>query len=93
MGSKPKKTVKKAPMKTSEITYNPVMSCNGGRHAYVCHEGKSHHYDTTTDEFMQAIIDAGYQRFVADLAKTSGAAESWAYRLEELTEVSDRQAA
>lgn len=93
MGSKPKKVVKKAPVKSTEITYNPVMSCNGGRHAYVCVEGKSRHYDTSTDEFMQAIIDAGYERFVADLAVNGAAAEVWAQRSEELTEVANRAAA
>lgn len=78
MGSKPKKVTKKVPVKVTEISYNPVMSCNGGRHAYVCHEGRSPHFDTTSAEFFDAVIAADYERFVADLAENSSAAEVWA---------------
>lgn len=84
MGSKPKKVGKKVPVKQTEITYNPVLSCNGGRHAYVCVEGKSRHYDTNTDEFYDAIIAAGYERFVSDLAHNSAASEMWALTTTEL---------
>jgi hypothetical protein len=71
MGSKPKKVVKKAPVKQTEITYNPVMSCNGGRHAYVCNGGNSPHLDTETEEFIALIRDLDYGRYVMALVETS----------------------
>jgi len=71
MGSKPNKVVKKAPVKQTEITYNPVMSCNGGRNAYVCHGGKSEHFDTEAEAFLDVIRDLGYERHVAALVASA----------------------
>lgn len=76
MGSKPKSAVKKAAVKDSGPQYNPILSTNGGHHAYVCQANrKTPLFATNSTEFADAIMREGFLSFVEELAERS---EAWA---------------
>jgi hypothetical protein len=85
MGSKPRKVVKKAPVKDSGPLYNPILSTNGGRHAYVCcGDRTSPLLATDSDAFAELVISEGYLRHVEELAEISNASEVWAETYERI---------
>lgn len=67
MAKKPK-TVAKKKVREIQATHDLVVSCDGGRYAYVFVEGHSRHFDTSTPEFLEAVREVRSESLVKSFA-------------------------